>query len=117
MNILRILIPCALQRGGESEGGGGGGGCWLNGSRRSDDSRMTQRMGASASSSPAPIGGDPIQAARLSSTGNPDQLGIIVRYVLLLYLRSFLARLLGLKHVGHVRHDHLDSVDVVLLCN
>ncbi|XP_046617499.1 BTB/POZ domain-containing protein 7 isoform X2 [Neodiprion virginianus] len=79
MNILRILIPCALQRGGESEGQGGGGGCWLTGGRRGDDSCMTQRMGASASSSPAAIGGDPIQAARLSSTGNPDQLGIIVR--------------------------------------
>ncbi|XP_015590954.1 BTB/POZ domain-containing protein 7 isoform X2 [Cephus cinctus] len=78
MNVFRALIPCALQRGGES-GGGGGGGCWSTGGRRGDDTRMTHRMGASASSSIASMGGDPIQAARLSSSGNTDQLGVIVR--------------------------------------
>lgn len=42
--------------------------------------RMTHRMGASASSNVAAVGGDPIQAARLSSSGNnTDQFCIGVR--------------------------------------
>lgn len=44
--------------------------------------RMTHRMGASASSNVAAVGGDPIQAARLSSSGNnTDQFCIGVRLV------------------------------------
>ncbi|XP_023288554.1 BTB/POZ domain-containing protein 7 isoform X2 [Orussus abietinus] len=77
MNVFRALLPCALQRGGESEDSIEG--CWSTGERRGDDSRMTHRMGASASSSLAAIGGDPLQAARLSSPGSTDQVGIIVR--------------------------------------
>ena len=83
MNVFRALIPCALQRSGESGVGGEGsnssGGCWFTGRGQSDDSRMTQRMGVSASSSLAPVGGDSVQAARLSASGNPEPLSIIVR--------------------------------------
>lgn len=83
MNLFKVLIPCALQRSGESSGEGDSNddevSCWFTGRGQNDDSRMTQRMGASASSSLAPIGGDSVQAARLSASGNPDQLSIIVR--------------------------------------
>ncbi|OXU23670.1 hypothetical protein TSAR_001748, partial [Trichomalopsis sarcophagae] len=82
MNVFRALIPCALQRSGESGAGGEGdsssGGCWFTGRGQGDDSRMTHRMGASASSSLAPVGGDSVQAARLSASGNPDPLSIIL---------------------------------------
>lgn len=79
MNVFRALIPCALHRSGESSESGGSGNCWSTGRGRGDVSCMTQRMGASASSSIAAVGGDPIQAARLSSSGHPEPLGIIVR--------------------------------------
>ncbi|XP_063990921.1 BTB/POZ domain-containing protein 7 [Diachasmimorpha longicaudata] len=80
MNVFRLLIPCALARGDES-GETLENGCWAASvTRRIDnDSRMTQRMGASASSNLAAIGGDPIQAARLSSSGNVDQFSIGAR--------------------------------------
>lgn len=84
MNVFRALIPCALQRSGESGGGGeeesvSNSGCWFTGRGQGNDSRMTQRMGASASSSLAPVGGDSVQAARLSASGNSDPLSLIVR--------------------------------------
>ncbi len=83
MNVFRALIPCALQRSGESGVGEGdsinNSGCWFTGRGQGNDSRMTQRMGASASSSFAPVGGDSVQAARLSASGNSDPLSLIVR--------------------------------------
>ncbi|XP_014203804.1 BTB/POZ domain-containing protein 7 [Copidosoma floridanum] len=82
MNIFRALIPCALHRSGESGAGGeeesNSGGCWFTGRGQGNNSRMTQRMG-SASSSLAPIGGDSVQAARLSGSANSDPLSFIVR--------------------------------------
>lgn len=79
MNVFRLLIPCALPRGEES-GETLENGCWAASVRRHDnDTRMTHRMGASASSNLAAIGGDPIQAARLSSSGNVDQFSISAR--------------------------------------
>ncbi|XP_057341888.1 BTB/POZ domain-containing protein 7 [Microplitis mediator] len=80
MNVLRILIPCALQRGEESDVNSRSG-CWSSVGKRNNDEdvRMTHRMGASASSNLAAVGGDPIQAARLSSSGNPDQFNIGIR--------------------------------------
>ena len=83
MNVFRILIPCALQTSEESEDSVGtwriGGGCWSIGRGQEDDTHMTHRMGASASTNFPANGGDPVQAARLSSSGNADQFGIIVR--------------------------------------
>ncbi|KAK0161755.1 hypothetical protein PV327_008171 [Microctonus hyperodae] len=77
MNVFRILIPCALQRGERSDVDRGG--CWSIRKGRNDDTHMTHRMGTSASSNLAAIGGDPIQAARLSSSGNVDQCSIGIR--------------------------------------
>lgn len=87
MNVFRILIPCALQRGERSDVDRGG--CWSIRKGRNDDTHMTHRMGTSASSNLAAIGGDPIQAARLSSSGNVDQCSIGIRYV---FFCSFLKK-------------------------
>ncbi|CAG5093963.1 Similar to BTBD7: BTB/POZ domain-containing protein 7 (Homo sapiens) [Cotesia congregata] len=56
MNVLRILIPCALQRGEESDVDNRSG-CWssLGKGRGNDGERMTRRMGASASSNLAAV--------------------------------------------------------------
>ncbi|CAB0035426.1 unnamed protein product [Trichogramma brassicae] len=80
MNLFKALIPCALQQGGDSavEENTTDRGCWFTGRGQSDEPRMTQRMGASASSSLAHIGGDSVQAARLSASGNLDQISFVV---------------------------------------
>lgn len=82
MNLLRLLIPCALQRSGDSVAECDERSCWSTADTgvRGHESRMTHRMGASTSSSITNVGGgDPVQAARLSSFGSPDQLGVVVR--------------------------------------
>ena len=85
MNVFRALIPCVLPySGGENQGTtreNNRASCWFTGRGQGNDLRMTQRMGASASSSLASVGGDSLQAARLSSSGSPDPLGIIIRYL------------------------------------
>lgn len=92
MNVFRILIPCALQPNEENDDGvvnwHSGGGCWSLARGPDNDSHMTHRMGASASTNFPASGGDPVQAARLSSSGNTDQFGIVVRYVILAIPRS-----------------------------
>ncbi|XP_034935047.1 BTB/POZ domain-containing protein 7 [Chelonus insularis] len=78
MNVFRILLPCALQRGDDSDVEKSD--CWSIRKERNNGTRMTQRMGASASSNLAAIGGDPIQAARLSTSGsNTDQFNMGIR--------------------------------------
>jgi hypothetical protein len=41
-------------------------------------------MGASASSSITNVGGDSVQAARLSASSSPEQHGITVRYTIVI---------------------------------
>uniref|UniRef100_V9IEG6 Uncharacterized protein n=1 Tax=Apis cerana TaxID=7461 RepID=V9IEG6_APICE len=81
MNVFRILTPCVLQRRRPKEvDNSDKRDCWFVKRRRGDASYMIHRMGASASSSITSVGGDSIQAARLSSSGNPpDQHGIAIR--------------------------------------
>lgn len=83
MNVFRILTPCVLQRRRPKEvDNSDKRDCWFVKRRRGDASYMIHRMGASASSSITSVGGDSIQAARLSSSGNPpDQHGIAIRYL------------------------------------
>ena len=72
MNVFRILTPCVLQRRRPKEvDNSDKRDCWFVKRRRGDASYMIHRMGASASSSITSVGGDSIQAARLSSSGNP----------------------------------------------
>lgn len=82
MNVFRILTPCVLQRRRPKETDNSDKrDCWFVKRRRGDASYMIHRMGASASSSITNVGGDSVQAARLSSSGNPpDQHGIAIRY-------------------------------------
>lgn len=81
MNVFRILTPCVLQRRRPKEvDNSDKRDCWFVKRRRGDASYMIHRMGASASSSITSVGGDSVQAARLSSSGNPpDQHGIAIR--------------------------------------
>lgn len=90
MNVFQILTPCVLQRRRPKEvDNTDKRDCWFVKRRRGGDaSYMIHRMGASASSSITSIGGDSVQAARLSSSGNPDQHGIAIRY-LNIYFHSF----------------------------
>lgn len=82
MNVLRILTPCVLKRrrvrGIDSTDERDS---WFMRRQRGDASHMIHRMGASASSSVTSIGGDSVQAARLSASSSPDQHGIAVRYI------------------------------------
>lgn len=92
MNVLRILTPCVLQRrriGGIDNTDTRD--SWFIRRERGDASHMIHRMGASASSSITSVGGDSVQAARLSASSSPNQHGIAVRYIInalrnLLYL-------------------------------
>lgn len=82
MNVLRILTPCVLQRrrvrGIDSADKRDS---WFM-RRQRDASHMTHRMGASASSI-TNVGGDSVQAARLSGSSSPEQQhGIAVRYMI-----------------------------------
>lgn len=84
MNVFRLFTPCVLQRRRPKEevDNSDKRDCWFVKKRRGGDaSYMIHRMGASASSSITSVGGDSIQAARLSSSSNPDQHGIAIRYL------------------------------------
>lgn len=83
MNILRILTPCVLKRRRvRSTDSTDKRDSWFMRRQRGDASHMIHRMGASASSSVTSIGGDSVQAARLSASSSPDQHGIAVRYII-----------------------------------
>ncbi|XP_077279621.1 BTB/POZ domain-containing protein 7 isoform X2 [Temnothorax americanus] len=79
MNVLRILTPCVLQRrrirGIDNTDKRDS---WFTRRQLGDASHMTHRMGASASSSITSVGGDSVQAARLSASSSPEQHGIAV---------------------------------------
>ena len=83
MNVLRILTPCVLQRrrirGIDNTDKRDS---WFMRRQLGDASHMTHRMGASASSSITSVGGDSVQAARLSASSSPEQHGIAVRYII-----------------------------------
>ncbi|XP_043505972.1 BTB/POZ domain-containing protein 7 [Polistes fuscatus] len=80
MNVLRILTPCALQsRETRETNSDNKRGCWFMSGWGEDASHMIRRMGASASSSVPSVGGDSVQAARLSPSGNYDQHGLAIR--------------------------------------
>lgn len=81
MNVLRILTPCALQsRETRETNSDNKRGCWFMSGWGEDASHMIHRMGASVSSSVASVGGDSVQAARLSPSGHYDQHGFAIRY-------------------------------------
>lgn len=83
MNVLRILTPCVLQRRRiRSIDSTDKRDSWFMRRQRGDASHMTHRMGASASSSITNVGGDSVQAARLSASSSPEQHGIAVRYII-----------------------------------
>lgn len=87
MNVLRILTPCVLQRRRISSiDSTDKRDSWFMRRQRGDASHMTHRMGASASSSITNVGGDSVQAARLSASSSPEQHGIAVRYIINIYL-------------------------------
>lgn len=92
MNVLRALLPCAVQRAGEpddTDSTASGRSCWSAARVQANASRMTDRMGASTSSNLATIGVDPIQAARISSS-NTEQLGIVIRCsIIQIYISLF----------------------------
>ncbi|KAH0954978.1 hypothetical protein HN011_002707 [Eciton burchellii] len=80
MNVLRILTPCVLQRRRiRSIDTADTRDSWFIRRQLGDASHITHRMGASASSSITNVGGDSVQAARLSASSSPEQHGITVR--------------------------------------
>lgn len=80
MNVLRILTPCVLQRRRiRSVDSADTRDSWFMRRQLGDASHITHRMGASASSSITNVGGDSVQAARLSASSSPEQHGIAVR--------------------------------------